>query len=962
MVVFIKRGVATRLLFIFFTVISICFSQLITPDEILFVKWGSDSNSIGYRSAPDGRYGPKSFHVKNDSILILDSENGSIKIFYNSKFVREIVAPARSEDFVLLQGNEYFFLVDNSIMQIKNSHLVNIYKPKKALPLVKGLLVEDNNLYLKYHNGTTSQLLEDRSVSKSADGIKQFDKFYEARKISRNFGSVKIRDSNNNIISTIDLRIPSGNLATINLIGCDDKDHIYLNIELIEQEIPLQVKREVWIVNLRGDLIGRINIPNHYFVSVNRDIELTPDGTLYHLISSVDGIHVFKWSFSDSLSAPFEGGYPEKFQHNLHYNELIPSDFQGGILSKPTDYPIVTRSEALSIGGSYVEHQWYCTEENLTNGVELAPDGDLVETPDWIKPGTNFKIPYKWGGFNTLTEYDNGMLDGKYAGDIHTDGVSSYARGVDCSGFVSRCWKLPYHFSTRIMDDEITIAYSSWEELKPGDAIHKEGHVRLAVDNDPSGNILAVEASGKDWRVNYHLYSYSELYNYTPRYYINMQGPSIPLAQPVLQYVNNFDSIYIFWSLASTENVDGILIQSSVDGEDWTPVFPDSLISAECSYVATALPDDYPYFFKTVSVNVSSDTSESLPSDTYGIFTSINNPEKILIVDGFDRTESSGSWHLPYHPFASWMGKVLFELGIPFETATNESVVSKMVNLANYKAVFWILGDESTHDETFSSEEQGIVKSFLQNGGYLFLSGSEVAWDLDSEGSSQDKSFFSNYLKADYVADDSEIYSLDGIDSSIFHGLFFEFDDGSRGIYEEDYPDVIKPSNGSTACLKYSSSSLCAGVQYEGVFPDGISPGKLVYISFPWEVIINQNSKKEVVGRILTFFDFQYEEIEPYVSHLPDKPILSEGYPNPFNDFIKFNLELNGNDLYEVSIYNSLGQLIRSYRHSAEANIESVDLTWNGENEMGERVSSGVYLFTVKVKNQILMKRISYLK
>jgi hypothetical protein len=953
-----------RLLFIFLTLVSICFSQVITPDEVLFVQWDNDSTSIKYRTAPDGRYGPRSFRVKNDSILILDPISESIKIFYNNNFKREIVAPARSEDFVLLPGNEYFFLVDNSIVKFKNSHLINIYTNEKSLPLVKGLLADNNNLYLQYHNGTTSQLLGNRLVSKSLYGIKQFDKFYEAEKISRNFGLIKIRNASNNIISTINLRIPSGNLATINLIGCDNKDRIYLNIELIEREIPLKVKREMWIINLRGDIIGRINIPNHYFVSVNRDIELTPDGTLYHLISSVDGVHIFKWSFSDSLLVPFEGVYPEKFQRNLHYNELQPSDFQGGILNKPTDYPIVTRSEALSIGASYVEHEWSCTEENLTNGVEEAPDGDLVETPHWIEPGTNFKIPYKWGGFNTLSEYDDGMLDGKYAGDIHTDGVSSYARGVDCSGFVSRCWKLPVHYSTYMMDDEITIAYSSWEELKPGDAIHKEGHVRLAINNDPSGNILVVEASGKDWRVNYHLYSYSKLYNYTPRYYINMQGPSIPLAQPVLQYINNFDSTCIFWSLASTENVDGILVQGSVNGEDWAPVFPDSLISAECSYVALTLPDDYPCFFKVVSVNISDDTSESLPSDTYGIFTSINNPEKILIIDGFDRTESSGSWHLLYHPFASWMGKVLFELGIPFETATNESVVSEMVNLASYKAVFWILGDESTHDETFSSEEQEIVKSFLQNGGYLFLSGSEVAWDLDKEGSSQDKSFFSSYLKADYVADDSEIYSLDGINGSIFHGLLFEFDDGSQGIYEEDYPDVINPSNGSTACLKYSSSSLYAGVQYEGVFPDGKNSGKLVYISFPWETITDQVSKKEVIERILTFFDFQYEEITPYLSHLPDSPVLSRGYPNPFNDFVKFNLKLNGNNLYKVSIYNSLGQLIKSYRPGTEPNpnIESIDLTWNGENEMGEKVSSGVYLFTVRVKNHILVERISYLK
>ncbi|GAB1349567.1 hypothetical protein MASR1M107_17810 [Ignavibacteriales bacterium] len=63
------------------------------------------------------------------------------------------------------------------------------------------------------------------------------------------------------------------------------------------------------------------------------------------------------------------------------------------------------------------------------------------------------------------------------------------------------------------------------------------------------------------------------------------------------------------------------------------------------------------------------------------------------------------------------------------------------------------MGDESTIDETFSTTEQTFVKEYLQNGGKLFVTGSEVAWDLDSRGTVTDKEFFNQFLKASYVAD-----------------------------------------------------------------------------------------------------------------------------------------------------------------------------------------------------------------
>ena len=120
---------------------------------------------------------------------------------------------------------------------------------------------------------------------------------------------------------------------------------------------------------------------------------------------------------------------------------------------------------------------------------------------------------------------------------------------------------------------------------------------------------------------------------------------------------------------------------------------------------------------------------------------------KVLIVNGFDRGTNDR------YDYIRFYADPVNKRGYPFSYVLNESVIEGKISLAPYQTVIWILGDESTADQTFSSIEQDSVKHFLQRGGHLFVSGSEIGWDLDYKGSSSDQSFYHNYLKAQYAAD-----------------------------------------------------------------------------------------------------------------------------------------------------------------------------------------------------------------
>lgn len=155
----------------------------------------------------------------------------------------------------------------------------------------------------------------------------------------------------------------------------------------------------------------------------------------------------------------------------------------------------VRRQEAILIAEAYREFAWTATARHVRhgldeNGIEIhTPDSAAAQAPSgaWRVDQTNVGVPYKWGGFDTLAQVALGLRAGKAAGDIYSAekrrrggaAVSSHAAGIDCSGFISRCWKLGRKHSTSTLPS-ICKALGSTTELLPGDVMNQPGgHVML---------------------------------------------------------------------------------------------------------------------------------------------------------------------------------------------------------------------------------------------------------------------------------------------------------------------------------------------------------------------------------------------------------------------------------------------------------------------------------------------------
>ena len=159
----------------------------------------------------------------------------------------------------------------------------------------------------------------------------------------------------------------------------------------------------------------------------------------------------------------------------------------------------LTRAAALAIAETYVGHRWDAVAKNVRHGRDSA--GVEIHTPDrpgghgdppadcWMPDAANTGVPYKWGGFDTPARFDAGLRAGQAAGDVYTAekrrrggaAVSADAVGIDCSGFVSRCWGLAEKHSTSMLFG-ISERLRSTDDLRPADAMNTaEGHVLLFV-------------------------------------------------------------------------------------------------------------------------------------------------------------------------------------------------------------------------------------------------------------------------------------------------------------------------------------------------------------------------------------------------------------------------------------------------------------------------------------------------
>ncbi len=439
---------------------------------------------------------------------------------------------------------------------------------------------------------------------------------------------------------------------------------------------------------------------------------------------------------------------------------------------------------------------------------------------------------------------------------------------------------------------------------------------------------LGMDAGNKDiWNM---LAVYLTDSGYVPR------APSAPVLAAVKDTSEQFDNrVVVRWRSSGTPAAAGFRLYMTHDPATWptTPLLDESVLGpVQRETVINRHAADPTYFVRMVAVD-SLHVRISDTSDTYAV--RVGGGKPYLIVDGFDRV--TGSYNLPRHDFGARYGQALAASGAHFDCVDNEAVQQGMVHPGNYAGVLWFLGDESTADLSLNTIEQSVLQSYLIGGGRLFITGSELGYDLGRSASpNYAPVFYADYMKAVYGGDKASTSSYTGAAGSAFAGISGTF--GS--VYPEDYPDYITPAGGAKNALTYSASQVAA-VQYEGTFGGGSIAGRLVYVAFAVETMGSAAERATLIGRVVAFFSGATGIADEEVSH-PDTWSLEQNFPNPFNPTTTIGFSMARPGFASLKVFDLLGREVMTLV-SEEKAAGSYRATFDAST-----LTSGTYFYVLR--------------
>ncbi len=292
----------------------------------------------------------------------------------------------------------------------------------------------------------------------------------------------------------------ANNLAGLRLLGRPGPtDFIVAVSELVQDERgTLQIDQVLRRYDVSGQLLGMARFPlADQHIHVDQPFALDDDGEVYALLTRPESVAVVRLTFVNDLPAVLP-----VVQDIIPTSDTITENTEG------------TMSCSIS-RGTIAANAWsYRDNSKFLNAT--ATDGYCAGRikPRYIGGAGNYgSVAYAWGQWDTVAGYNWYIDNGYQAGNINTS-QPSCARGVDCSGFVTRAWgRSDTKYGTSTIH-QISHSIPGHWNTKQGDIMNEfHTHVRLINRIDANGAAIweATTDSGFDRVIYRSLFVLDEL-------------------------------------------------------------------------------------------------------------------------------------------------------------------------------------------------------------------------------------------------------------------------------------------------------------------------------------------------------------------------------------------------------------------------------------------------------------------
>lgn len=466
----------------------------------------SSKLNIKYVQKDDDILGPESLSLnpKGGYYLLDTSENKIISINANNEMEKEIKLGDISGAKICSDQNENIYTLDIAKGIIARNDSKNVlskfYMDKSNLDAVIDFGVNSvGSIFITFADdkgGKTKyyKLSDEKAVLTSEkEGRIAFDGVNYKTILKKDPGfdvghacSIFLMDKDGNV--TKELPIKSNHwLEGAIYLGEKDGDYIIQTHEM-ETDTNNNVLYEdiVKIVDKAGNTKSVNILTKEYKYCQNSTI--AKDGKIYHMNNQEKSITIEELGFTENMDSSLDN-IKTNYEPDKLSTTKVTSSKIGSIT--PMALATVNRSLIQTTVYSYYSCYWYCTYNNYENwGGNTRPR--YITSYDCYYTG----IPYNNGGWDTWQGFMNKMSNGTTAGNINTSLVLSNLGGVDCSGYVQRCWGINDEKKNTTMLDSSSISYSiSAANLKYGDAWNRSDHIMIYHQKDGYGNYILYEAT-----------------------------------------------------------------------------------------------------------------------------------------------------------------------------------------------------------------------------------------------------------------------------------------------------------------------------------------------------------------------------------------------------------------------------------------------------------------------------------